>query len=375
MAGTGPVGVGFIGAGMISNAYLENLTKFPDIDVVILGDLVTDVAASRAEQHGVPRSGTPEDVLAHPDVELVVNLTIPAAHVPVSLAAIAAGKHVWSEKPIGVDRAGARELLEAADAAGLRVGIAPDTVLGPGVQTARRAIERGDIGVPLSAQTAMQYIGPDTFHPSPEFLFSSGGGPVLDMGPYYLTTLVGVFGPVARVAAVGGKGRASRTIQVGDRAGAEFDVAVPTLVQAIAQFENGGTSQSVFSWDSPLARVGFVEITGTEGTMAIPDPNYFGGDVRITRTASRGKILDPAEWHTVEPVGVLAGRGLGVLDMARAIRGGGAHIATGELGYHVLDTLLSIEESVGAGAFVDVDSTVGDISLVPEGRDPFEATL
>ncbi|MFE2773878.1 Gfo/Idh/MocA family protein [Microbacterium resistens] len=371
----GPVGVGFIGTGMISDTYLENLTSFPDIRVVILGDIDTARAAAQAAKHGVAESGTPEQVLAHPDVEIVVNLTIPAAHVPVSLAAIAAGKHVWSEKPIGIDRDAARELLAAADAAGLRVGIAPDTVLGPGLQTARRAIARGDIGTPLSAQTAMQYIGPDVFHPNPDFLFARGAGPVIDMGPYYVTALVNVLGPVASVAAVGLRGREVRTVQVGDRAGAEFPVEVPTLVQAIARFEQGATSQSVFSFDSPLGRTGLVEITGTEGTMVIPDPNTFGGEVRITPVPTLAGMRSEPEWRTVPRVGVEAGRGLGVLDMARAIRGGLPHIATGELGYHVFDTLMAIEESVGSGRFVDVESTLGEIPLVPEDRDPFEATL
>ncbi|GAA4478396.1 Gfo/Idh/MocA family oxidoreductase [Microbacterium panaciterrae] len=371
----GAVGVGFIGTGMISDTYLQNLTSFPDIRVVILGDIDTARAAAQAATHGIPESGTPDDVLAHPDVELVVNLTIPAAHVPVSLSAIAAGKHVWSEKPIGVERAAARELLAQADAAGLRVGIAPDTVLGPGLQTARRAIARGDIGTPLSAQTSMQYIGPDIFHPNPEFLFARGAGPLIDMGPYYISALVSVFGPVARVAAVGGRGRETRTVQVGERAGTEFPVEVPTLVQAIAQFEQGATSQSVFSFDSPLARTGVVEITGTEGTMVIPDPNTFGGEVRITRAPTRATAGSEPAWEVVAPVGIEAGRGLGVLDMARAIRAGVPHIATGELGYHVFDTLLSLEEAVSSGAFVEVQSTVGEIPLVPEDRDPFAATL
>ncbi|MFT4135865.1 Gfo/Idh/MocA family protein [Microbacterium sp.] len=371
----GSVGVGFIGTGMISNTYLENLTSFPDVRVVLLGDLNTELAAARAAQHGVAASGGPDDVLSHPDVELVVNLTIPAAHVPVSSAAIAAGKHVWSEKPIGVDRESARGLLAQADAAGLRVGIAPDTVLGPGLQTARRAILRGDIGVPLSAQTTMQYIGPDIFHPAPEFLFARGAGPLFDMGPYYLTALVHLLGPLARVAAVATKGRATRRIQVGDRAGTEFPVEVPTLVQAIAQFEGGATSQSVLSFDSPLARTGVVEITGTEGTLVVPDPNTFGGEVRITRAAPLKRMSAEPEWHPVPSVGIEAGRGLGVLDMARAIRAGVPHIATGELGYHVLDALVAIEESAASGRFVEVGSTVGDIPLVPDDRDPFEATL
>ncbi|MGF3056976.1 Gfo/Idh/MocA family protein [Microbacterium sp. YY-01] len=369
------VGVGFIGTGMISDTYLENLTAFPDIRVVILGDLDTERAAAQAAKHGVAQSGTPDDVLAHPDVEIVVNLTIPAAHVPVSLAALAAGKHVWSEKPIGVDREEAKKLLEAAAAAGKRVGIAPDTVLGPGLQTARRALARGDIGQPLSAQTSMQYIGPDIFHPNPEFLFARGAGPVIDMGPYYITALVNVFGPVARVGAVGLKGRTTRTVRVGERVGTEFPVEVPTLVQAVAQFEAGATSQSIFSFDSPLARSGIIEITGTEGTMIIPDPNTFGGDVKISGMPTLESLQNGPEWHTLDPVGVEAGRGLGVLDMARAIRANKPHIATGDLGYHVFDTLMGIEESVGSGQFVEVESTVGAVPLVPEDRDPFAATL
>ncbi len=372
---TAPFGIGFIGAGMISDQYLTNLTQFPDVRVVIIGDLDTERAAAQAEKYGVAESGDPDAVLAHPDVDLVLNLTIPQAHVPVSLAAIAAGKHVWSEKPIGVNRDEAKAMLAAAEAAGVRVGIAPDTVLGPGLQTARRAIARGDIGVPLAAQTAMQYIGPDIFHPNPDFLFARGAGPLIDMGPYYVTALVHLFGSVDAVAAVGLRGRESRTVQVGPRSGEEFPVEVPTLVQAIARFESGQQSQSVFSFDSPLARTGVVEITGTEGTLIIPDPNTFGGDVQITRAPSIDRMGDGPQYETLAPVGIESGRGLGVLDMARAIRGGTAHIATGEIGYHVFDTLTAIEESVASGEFVTVESTVGDIPFVPEDRDPFAATL
>lgn len=373
--GNGPVGVGFIGTGMISTTYLENLNAFPDIRVEILGDLDTERAAAQAAAHGVPASGTPEDVLAHPGVEIVVNLTIPAAHVPVSLAAIEASKHVWSEKPIGVDRESARALLTAADAAGLRVGIAPDTVLGPGVQTARRAIARGEIGVPLSAQTALQFIGPDIFHPNPDFLFARGAGPLMDMGPYYLSTLVNVFGSVDKVAAVGLKAQERRIVQAGDRAGESFPVEVPTHVQALAQFENGATGQSVFSFDSPMSRTGVVEIMGTEGTLVIPDPNTFGGEIRICDPVTRENFASGPAWRTIESPEPKAGRGLGVLDMARAIRGGTEHIATGALGYHVLDTLMAFEESVTAGEFISVASSVGEIPLVPEEFDPYASTI
>ena len=376
--GSGPVGVGFVGVGVISDTYIENLKSFPDIEVLILGDILTDRAASQAEKHGIPASGTTADVLAHPGVELVINLTVPAVHVEISAQAIAAGKHVWSEKPIGVDRESSRRMLEKADAAGLRVGIAPDTVLGPGVQTAKRAIARGDIGRPLFAQTSFQWQGPELFHPNPAFLYAVGGGPLLDMGPYYVSALVHVFGPVAAVAALGLRGSDSRVVQVGPLSGEEFPVEIPSTVSVLLQFEEGGQAQSLYSTDSPLLRHGVVEITGTEGTMVIPDPNTFGGPITITRPLAEAVVPPaPVVQQTIEvsQEGVLAGRGLGVLDMGRAIREGRPHIATGQFGYHVLDTLLSIEESVESRQFVPVASTVDAVGSLPADFDPFAATL
>jgi predicted dehydrogenase len=353
----------------------QHLPGEPDKDVVVLGDLNVDVAKAQAAKYGVPQWGTADDVLNHPGVELVVNLTIPAVHAEVAGKAIAAGKHVWSEKPISVDRQSGRDLLAQADAAGLLVGVAPDTVLGPGVQTARRAIARGDIGEPLSAQTMMQYIGPDTFHPSPEFLFAKGAGPLFDMGPYYVSTLVHVFGSVQSVAAVGSKGRATRTIRAGDRIGTTFDVEVPTHVAALAKFVDGGISQSVFSFDSPLTRMGVVEVTGTEGTLIVPDPNTFTGDVKITRAPDIEAISDPVVWESIPVTGVYAERGLGVLDLARAARTGGRPLASGELGYHVLDTLVAIDAALTEERVVPVDSRVERVPLVAEDFDPFQRTL
>jgi predicted dehydrogenase len=375
MAASGPVGVGFIGTGMISDTYLEHLTKFPDVRVLILGDLDQPRARAQAEKYNVPQSGSNEDVLAHPDVEIVVNLTIPAAHAQVASEAIAAGKHVWSEKPISVDRASGRALLEQAEAAGLLVGVAPDTVLGPGLQTARRAIAHGDIGQPMTAQTVIQYPGPDIFHPNPEFLFAKGAGPLFDIGPYYITTLVHIFGPVETVAAVGSKARATRTVLVGDRQGTEFPVEVPTHVSAIAQFEGGGVSQSLFSFQSPLARTGVVEVAGTEGTLMIPDPNTFTGEVKITRAAGFATIRNDPAWESVPITGTVAGRGIGVLDMARSIRSDKRPLASGELAYHVLDIMVAIEEAIDSKSTVAVESTVEPIALLSEDWDPFEATL
>jgi predicted dehydrogenase len=302
-------------------------------------------------------------------------------HVEISAQAIAAGKHVWSEKPIGIDRESALALLQQADAAGLRVGIAPDTVLGPGIQSAKRAIERGDIGRPLFAQTSMQYQGPEVFHPNPAFLYAHGAGPLFDMGPYYLTSLVSILGPVAAVAALGLKPVEEREILVGPDAGKTVPVEVPSTINVLATFEQGAQSQSLLSFDSPLRRQGFFEISGTEGTIVLPDPNMFTGRTAITRPFSH-RGTDPGVAATAEQPftevpeeGVVVGRGLGALDMARAIRTGRPHRATGELGYHVLDTMVSAQESAARGEFVTVESTVEPIEAVPVDFDPFARTL
>jgi predicted dehydrogenase len=375
---TGPMGVGIIGAGNISDQYLRNLTTFPDVRVLAIGDLLEDRAREQAGAYSVPAAGGIDSVLHNPDIEIVVNLTIPAAHVEVSEAIIAAGKHVWSEKPIGVDRESSLGLLEKADAAGLRVGVAPDTVLGPGIQTAKRAIARGDIGRPLFAHTSFQWQGPELFHPNPAFLYARGGGPLLDMGPYYVSALIHFFGPVAAVAALGLKGSESRIVLAGPQTGDAFPVEVPSTVSVLMEFERGGHSQSLYSFDSPLFRHGVVEITGTEGTLVIPDPNTFGGDIRITRPLKEA-VVPPApvlqDVVDVPQEGVLVGRGLGVLDMARSIRAGRPHVATGRFGYHVLDTLLAIEESAEAREFTPVTSTVDEVGSLRADFDPFEATL
>jgi predicted dehydrogenase len=367
-AGKGPVGVGVIGAGNISKQYLDNLRVFPDLKVHVIADLFDDAAAARAKEYGIPEWGPPELALNHPDVEIIVNLTIPAAHVEVATAAVNAGKHVWTEKPFSLDRESGLGLLKAADAAGIRLGTAPDTFLGAGLQTARRLIERGDMGTPLTAMTTFQTPGPESWHPNPAFLFQYGAGPLFDMGPYYLTALVQTFGSVRRVAAVGSKAKEVRVIGSGPKLGEEFTVDVPTHVSAMAQFENGASSHSVFSFESPRPRMGFVEITGTEATISLPDPNYFDGDVRLWRAGHE-------EWTVIPAAGPTNGRGMGVLDMARAIRAGVPHRATGNLAYHVLDTMVSISESVESGTFVDVESSAPASPALPEDWDPTAATL
>jgi len=371
------VGIGIIGVGVISDTYLQNLGAFPDVEVLIVGDLLRDRAQAQAEKYGIPAFGSADDVLAHPGVDLVVNLTIPAVHIEVSRAAIAAGKHVWTEKPLGLDRDGAAELLREAEAAGLRIGSAPDTLLGPGFQAARRAIESGVIGRPLFAQTAFQTQGPDLWHPNPAFLFATGAGPLLDMGPYYFSALVSLLGPAERVAAVGSKAREERQIHTGPQAGTTFPVEVPSTIQIVTAFEQGAQAQSLLSFDSALERHGVVEIHGTDGTIVLPDPNQFAG--RIAYVKPLGVLRDgmsiQQEWIEVEHDDVAVGRGLGALDMVRAIAEGRPHVASGALGFHVLDILLSAQESAATGQTVAIESTVAPVPLLPEGFDPFASTL
>ncbi|WP_296195413.1 Gfo/Idh/MocA family oxidoreductase [uncultured Microbacterium sp.] len=374
---TRPLGVGVIGAGVISQTYLTNLTSFPDVDVVAVGDLLPERARAKADEHGIASAGTPDDVLSNPDVDLVVNLTIPQVHVEVSAAAIAAGKHVWTEKPIGLDRDATRALLAQADAAGVRIGSAPDTLLGPGFQTAKRAIQQGIIGEPMFVQTSFQTQGPDLWHPDPAFLFARGAGPLLDMGPYYLSALVSLLGPVASVAARGSRPRVERTIHTGPRAGGTFPVEVPSSIQVLTSFAAGQHGTHLLSFDSALERHGVLEIHGTEGSIVLPDPNQFEG--RIAYVKPLGVIRDgmnfEQEWIEIPNEGTVVGRGLGVLDMARAIATNRPHIATGELGFHVLDVMLSAEESASTGQTLEIGSTVAPVPLLPEGFDPFEATL
>ena len=362
------VGVGVIGAGVISDMYLENMTRFPDLEVLFVADLDADRARIQAEAYGIAGHGTVAELLAIDEIEIVVNLTIPAAHTLVGHQIVAAGKHVWSEKPLALDHASGAELLAAAAAAGVRVACAPDTVLGAGIQTAMRAIARGDIGQPLTATTLFHVPGPELWHPNPSFLFAHGAGPLFDMGPYYVTTLVHAFGAASRVSAVSSTSVETRTIQSGPKAGESFGVEVPTHHAALISFEGGQSAQSTFSFQNALPRTGFVEISGTEGTIVLPDPNMFEGDSTLWQYGSETPTTIPA-------VGSVYGRGSGVLDLARAIRSGGEERASGAVAAHVLDVLLAISQAAEQGAPVDVDSTIEKPVPVDESWNPAEATL
>jgi predicted dehydrogenase len=363
---SGRVGVGLVGAGNISTQYLGNLSTFPDVDVRFVADLDRDRAASQAAAFGVPASGSLDGLLDDPTVELVVNLTHPAAHAGVSLAALAAGRHVWSEKPFASTRDDGLAVLDRVRSTGLLAGCAPDTFLGPGLQAARRLIADGGIGTPLSALALLQTPGPEGWHPDPAFLFAAGAGPLFDLGPYYLTALVQLLGPIGRVTAHAGKGHTERRVGSGPKAGETFPVEVPTDVQALLEFRGGAGALAVFSFDSPRTRT-VLEVTGATGSLEAPDPNNFTGDIRVHRTGVAVEtVAVPAKHPT---------RGIGVLDLARAIREGRSPRASAELGFHVLDAMVAIAESAERRAPVDLASTCEVPEPVEPGWDPRAATL
>ncbi|WP_022883637.1 Gfo/Idh/MocA family protein [Glaciibacter superstes] len=363
---SGRVGVGIIGAGVISTQYLDNLTIFPDLDVRFIADIDESRAHAQAEAFSLAGSGSVAELLADDSIEIVVNLTIPKVHVEVALQILAAGKHVWSEKPFALDRESGQRLLDAAHAAGLRVATAPDTFLGAGIQSARRFLESGGIGAPLTALTLMQSPGPEKWHPNPDFLFQEGAGPLFDIGPYYITALVQLFGPVARVTALASKAKTTRTIGSGPRAGEEFEVTVPTHVSAFYEFESGQSAQTIFSFDSKLARTQF-EVAGVDATLVVPDPNTFSGDLVLHH--------GPDEVETLPAVGVSTTRGTGVAELAQSIRAGRPERASGENAFHVLDVMVSTIESAERHQPVDVASTVEVAPALPEDWDPRVASL
>lgn len=366
--GAGPVGIGIIGAGVISAEYLDNLTRFPDVRVVAVGDLRPDAARARAAEYGIAGAGAPDVVLADRDVEIVVNLTVPEAHADVAAAALEAGKHVWNEKPLALDPESGRRLVDLAADCGRRLACAPDTFLGAGLQAARRLVDEGAIGRPLTALALMQSPGPDAWHPNPAFLFQDGAGPLFDIGPYYLTALVQLLGPVASVSSVRSTARAIRQIGSGPLAGQPFDVTAPTHVAALLAFAGGESAQLLVSFDSSVSRIA-LELNGVDGTLVLPDPNRFDGEIAIHR---RGGGAEP---ETLVGTSAASTRGTGVLDLARAIREARPHRADGRLALHVLELMTAISTAAETRGVVDVTSTVERASLLPSDWDPHAATL
>jgi predicted dehydrogenase len=350
-----PLRIGIIGAGAISGAYLDTFPRLPGLRVTAVADLDPGRAAAAAAKAGPDVAArTVEELLAAPDVDAVLNLTIPAAHTEIALAALAAGKHVYGEKPLATTREEAARLLAASEAAGLRVGCAPDTVLGTGTQTARKAVDDGLIGRPVAATAFMTCPGHEHWHPDPEFYYQPGGGPLLDMGPYYLTALVHLLGPVVRVTGAASRPHAEREVATGAKAGQRFPVAVDTHITGVLEHADGALSTLVMSFDVHAARLPHIEVHGTGGSLSVPDPNGFAGPVELFPAGAGA-----GEWTALTPSAGYpdAARGYGLADLARGLATDRPHRASAELAQHVLDVMLSLLDAARTGASVPVGST------------------
>src|ERR1700722_11719798 len=348
--GMNRVKVAVIGCGNISAAYLKAAQTFPILEIVALSDMNFAAAEARSAEFGIPAQPV-EAVLADSAIEVVLNLTVPKAHVEVGLKAIAAGKHVHSEKPLGVTLAEARKLVDAAAAKSLRLGSAPDTFLGGSHQTARQCVDDGLIGRPVGGTAFFMCPGHERWHPNPGFYYLTGGGPMLDMGPYYVTDLVNLLGPVASVSGVATRTRSERVVTSQPLAGARIPVEIASHVTGTLMFVSGAAVTMTMSFDVARHRHAPIELYGEKGSLIVPDPNYFGGKVELATAAE--------DWREIPTQGPYADgnyRILGLADMAQAIRSGRPHRASGELAFHVLEVMEAFQTSSDTGKAVAIST-------------------
>ena len=372
---TEPTTIGVIGCGNISDAYLKGAARSRLIRVKAVADLRPEAAQAKAREYGV-EAVSPDALLVDPEIELVLNLTVPMAHAPVSLQIVDAGKHVYSEKPLAARHAEAQAFMLAAAAKGKRVGCAPDTFLGAAHQACRRAVDEGRVGLPVGGAASFVSHGMEHWHPNPEFFFKRGGGPMLDLGPYYVTQLVNLLGPVSRVTAEASAGSATRTVTSEPLKGQVIEVEVPTTVNGVMRFANGANVSITASWDVWKHKRLPIEIYGSEGSMLVPDPNFFGGEPMVTERDGDWQPLDIAAHPFGTPnrttragAQVADYRIIGLLDMAAAIRQGRPHRASGELALHVLEVLDAFERSSIEGRHVMIESTCDRPEPLPLGTD------
>ncbi|MBF9234131.1 Gfo/Idh/MocA family protein [Microvirga alba] len=352
--------VGIIGCGNISGIYLQNIPAYNGLSLRACADMKPEAAQAQASRHGIQALSV-DELLARDDIDLIVNLTIPSAHFGVSLAALSAGKHVFSEKPLAVDFAQGRRLVDEAEARGLHLGCAPDTFLGGGGRLARKLVDDGTVGRILSGTAFLMSHGMEHWHPDPTFFFKPGGGPILDMAPYYLSTLVNLTGPVKRVVAMSSIGFAERIVTSDSpRKGERITVETPTSVMALLEFVSGAQVTFCMSWDVWKHGHPAIELYGSEGSLRVPDPNFFGGAVEFTDAGG--------EWQAADSGGMPLGvpnwrspnwapdappranyRALGLADLASSVLRGTPHRSSGRLGLHVLEVMHSILESAATG--------------------------
>jgi predicted dehydrogenase len=348
--------IGIVGIGNISGIYLKNLNGMfaGRVKVAAVTDLIEERAAKAGADYGIPHIKKTEDLINSPDVDIILNITEPYNHYGVALAAVKAGKHVYDEKPLCAEREEAQEVLRIAAANKVRVGGSPDTFLGAGIQTCRKLLDDGWIGRPVAATAFMVNHGHEHWHPGPEFYYKKGGGPMYDMGPYYLTALVNLLGPVARVSGSAKKSFDTRTITSEPLNGTVIKVDVPTHIAGVLDFAGGAVGTIITSFDVYSHTLPWIEIYGSEGTLRVPDPNTFGGPVYVKRFREE-------EWSAVPLLKDYPenSRGLGITDMAEAVAEGRPHRANGEMAYHVLDVMHGFHDSSASGTYYDVKSSCG----------------
>ena len=373
------LGVGIIGAGNISAAYLRLGPLFKNLEIRAVADINMDNANARAEEFGVD-ARTVDDLLASDDIDMVVNLTIPDAHFAVTKRILEAGKHAYSEKPLVLTLEEGEELKRISEATGLRVGSAPDTILGGSHQLARKAIEDGLVGDIVAGTCHVMSHGMEHWHPNPDFFFLPGAGPMLDIGPYYVQNLINLIGPVKRVAALANAVESERTIGNGDREGEKVPVKTPTNIHALLEFVNGATITISTSWDVWKHRHANMELYGTEGSLFVPDPNFFGGTVEYTERG--GDIQEVPGWD--HPFGVpnqdrpdgsqIANyRTAGLADMAQAIVDGRDHRLNIDRAVHGVEVMTAVIKSGETGQFIDMTTTCTQFD--PLGPDEARALL
>lgn len=358
-----PHAIGVVGLGVILDAYLTTLADHPGVRIAAVADLDASRAATLADRLPGTRASTVEELLAADGIGTVLDLTTPGAHAEIALACIRAGKNHYGEKPLAATLDDASAVVQAAAAAGVGLGCAPDTVLGTGVQTARAVVDAGLIGRPTGAVATWVSPGHEAWHPNPDFYYLAGGGPLLDMGPYYLTSLVHLLGPVVAVTGTAGRLRGSRTIASGPRAGEVIPVEVATHVAGTLEHANGAISTVTVSFDAAGTRARPIEVFGEEGAVAVPDPNTFAGDVELL---ARGGTT----WDLVAPRAgfVDASRGLGLLEMVGAAGLGAAPAearASGAVGLHVMEIMSGLLEAASSGHRTTITTSPVRPDLVP----------
>ena len=341
--------IGILGCGNISAIYLKNCGLLKDIDVIAVADLDESRSQSRATEFEIPLSLTPQQLLQHSEIEIILNLTIPKVHAETCIGVLESGKHVYVEKPLAVNLLDGINLIERAHTLNRRVGAAPDTVLGGGLQTCRKLLDDGWIGQPIAATANMLCHGHEHWHPDPAFYYRQGGGPMFDMGPYYLTALISLIGSVTRVSGMNSQTFSQRIVTSQPKFGEVMKVEIPTHLASLLQFESGAIATVTMSFDTWSHNQPCLEIYGTEGSMSLPDPNTFGGPIKIKRGREK-------EWSEIPMSHGFADnmRGIGLADMAVAIQSERPHRASGEMALHVLEVMCAVHSSSETGKTVDI---------------------